>query len=162
MESYWFAARPFQPVPVPIFTGLPGGSPSHAPCLCGKAARTKCLGNGGLLQSHKHAAVCSRAAARAPQPARPPAALGSSWQKRATKPLRRLLCVRRRRRLSSRPLPTVRTCRSGGQFPGGRHGHRHALSSLSPRKSPVRGHAVPGRQHRRDSLPLTSPRVGLQ
>lgn len=81
VESYWFAAVPFQPTPVPVFIGLPGGSSSQALYLRGKAARTKCLGNTGLLQSHKHTAVCSRAAVRAPQPARPPASLMCSWWK---------------------------------------------------------------------------------
>lgn len=91
VESYWFTAVPFQSMPVPVFIGLPGGSSSRALYLHGKAARTKCLGNMGLLQSHKHAAVCSRAAVRAPQPA---SILGRSRRKgpgllRITKPNRR-------------------------------------------------------------------------
>lgn len=166
MESYWFAAVPFQSMPVPVFIGLPRGSSSQALYVCGKAARTKCLGNTGLLQSHKHTAVCSRATVHAPQPARLPASLMPSWQKCPallwiTKPLRWLLYVRWRIYLFFHPLPTVRTCRSCGRFPGGRYGHHLALSALSPRESPGQGHVVPGWQHPGDSFPLTSPPAGL-
>lgn len=48
--------------------GLPGASSAQVLYRCGKAARTKCFGNRGLLQSHKHTAVCSRAAVSVLQP----------------------------------------------------------------------------------------------
>lgn len=54
------------------------------------------------------------------------------------------------------PLPTARTCRSQGQFPGGRRSHRPALSPLSLWESPAWGHTVPGQHRPGDSQALTS------
>lgn len=83
MESYCFAAVPFQSVycTVPVFVGHPGGSPSPSLSQCGRAARTECLGSRGLLQSHKHTALCSGATTPALQPASLAAALIYPWQK---------------------------------------------------------------------------------
>lgn len=79
MESYWFGAVPIKSMPLFVFIGFAGGSLSHALHRCAKVTRTKCLGNTGLLQSHKHTAVCSRAAASST--AHPLSSLMRSWQK---------------------------------------------------------------------------------
>jgi len=141
-------------MPVPVCIGFSRGSLSRALYRCGKEARTKCLGNMGLLQSHKHTAVCPRAAASAPHAsilsvlmAKGPG-VAPSMETSDGGDVCFLIC-----------FPQAGTC---GEFLGGRCGHHSALPPNSLGRSRGQRNSVPGQQHRRDIFPLTSPCVGLQ